>query len=254
MLTCRSTGYGDSDPDDPQNWSSGKKSLVTAIICTLTFAVYVGSSLITSGFPSLTSDFGIGYEEATVTLSIYVLAYGLGALFFSPLSEIPAFGRNPFCEIPLFSDLREYLLTASRRLGSDGRHGRVPGGGGAGADVHRPRPASRLDRIHGLPSPQYGWCDIGRHGESHCPARNSTPLRPPHVYQYKPAQLPIVFSIWVLPAFSAPAVGPVFGNFAAQANGWRWTMYELLWIVGFTTIFLIFVMPETVRRSRLRLK
>ena len=80
-------------------------------------------------------------------------------------------------------------------------------------------------------------------------ARGAYPLPP--VVQFKPIQLPVIFSIWIIPAFSAPAVGPVFGNFAAQANGWRWTMYELLWIVGFVTIFLIFAIPETVStRSR----
>ena len=81
---------------NPQNWSKSKKAVVTNIIFALTFAVYTGSSLITSGFESLTEEFGIGCEEATVTLSIYVISYGLRALFFSPLSEIPAFGRGPF--------------------------------------------------------------------------------------------------------------------------------------------------------------
>lgn len=42
-----------------------------------------------------------------------------------------------------------------------------------------------------------------------------------------------------------PGLGPVFGNFAAQAHGWRWTMWELLWIVGFVTILLWVAMPET---------
>ena len=39
--------------------------------------------------------FGVGTEVASLGLSLYVLAYGLGPLLFSPLSEIPAIGRNP---------------------------------------------------------------------------------------------------------------------------------------------------------------
>lgn len=37
-------------------------------------------------------DFGIPEEEATVTLSIYVIAYGIGALVISPLTEIATLG------------------------------------------------------------------------------------------------------------------------------------------------------------------
>ena len=40
--------------------------------------------------------FDISEEAANLTLSIYVLAYGLGPIIFSPLSEVPALGRNPF--------------------------------------------------------------------------------------------------------------------------------------------------------------
>ncbi|KAK4700259.1 MFS transporter, DHA1 family, multidrug resistance protein, partial [Phenoliferia sp. Uapishka_3] len=199
--------YSDDDPDDPQNWSSAKKAFVTAIICTLTFSVYVGSSLITSGFPSLTQHFGIPYEEATVTLSIYVLAYGLGALFFSPLSEIPALGRNPFYWALMLGMVAFQAGAATTPTFT-------------GLVLLR-----ALTAFTGSPVLSTGGATLGD--------------------MYKPIQLPIVFSIWVLPAFSAPAVGPVFGNFAAQANGWRWTMWELLWIIGFVTIFLVFFLPET---------
>ncbi|KAL8277277.1 hypothetical protein RQP46_010346 [Phenoliferia psychrophenolica] len=199
--------YGDNDPDNPQNWSSGKKAFVTFIICTLTFAVYVGSSLITSGFGSLMEEFGIGEEEATVSLSIYVLSYGVGALFFSPLSEIPAFGRNPFYWAPMVAFVAFQAGAA-----------RTPTY--TGLVLLR-----ALTAFFGSPVLSTGGATLAD--------------------MFTPMQLPVIFSIWVLPAFSAPAVGPVFGNFAAQANGWRWTMYELLWIVGFVTLFLVFLMPET---------
>jgi len=62
---------------------------------------------------------------------------------------------------------------------------------------------------------------------------------------YSPMEIPIMLAIWVIPAFSGPGLGPIFANPAGQANGWRWTMYELLWIAGFTTIVLVFLLPET---------
>ena len=42
------TGYGPNDPENPRNWSFGKKSFVTGVLCLLTCAVYGGSSIITA--------------------------------------------------------------------------------------------------------------------------------------------------------------------------------------------------------------
>lgn len=36
------------------------------------------------------------------------------------------------------------------------------------------------------------------------------------------------------------------GGFAAQANGWRWPIYELIWISGFAFVFLSILLPETL--------
>lgn len=36
------------------------------------------------------------------------------------------------------------------------------------------------------------------------------------------------------------------GGFAAQANGWRWPIYELLWISAFALIVLSLLLPETL--------
>ena len=40
-------------------------------------------------------EFGVNVQTASLILSMYVLAYGLGPMLWSPLSEIPAIGRNP---------------------------------------------------------------------------------------------------------------------------------------------------------------
>ncbi|KAJ7168339.1 major facilitator superfamily domain-containing protein [Mycena crocata] len=58
-------------------------------------------------------------------------------------------------------------------------------------------------------------------------------------------QLPYVMGIWSLFAIAGPIAGPIVGSFAAQANGWRWPMYELLWISGFALLFLALLLPET---------
>jgi len=39
------TWYTDDDPENPLNWSSGKKAFVTACLCLLTFSIYIGSAI-----------------------------------------------------------------------------------------------------------------------------------------------------------------------------------------------------------------
>lgn len=62
---------------------------------------------------------------------------------------------------------------------------------------------------------------------------------------YNPMYLPIVFSLWALSAFMGPSLGPLISGFAVSAHDWRWSMWELLWIVGFAEILLLTLMPET---------
>lgn len=42
-----------------------------------------------------------------------------------------------------------------------------------------------------------------------------------------------------------PALGPLVGGFAAESEGWQWTIWELMWISGACLIFLFFFLPET---------
>jgi MFS transporter, DHA1 family, multidrug resistance protein len=62
---------------------------------------------------------------------------------------------------------------------------------------------------------------------------------------YKPKKRAYAMAIWGISAVSGPVLGPLIGGFAAQYEGWRWTIWELMWLSGFTLILLIFFLPET---------
>jgi DHA1 family multidrug resistance protein-like MFS transporter len=79
----------------PQNWPLSHKVIMTFIIAFYTFAVYVGSSIYTSSQEAVVEIFGVSHVEGSLGLALYVLGYGIGCLLFSPLSEVPAIGRNP---------------------------------------------------------------------------------------------------------------------------------------------------------------
>jgi len=54
-----------------------------------------------------------------------------------------------------------------------------------------------------------------------------------------------MIAVWASFAIAAPVLGPLVGGFASSAKGWTWTIWELLWISGFTLLLLFFFLPET---------
>ena len=80
---------------NPRNWTRPKKFFVTFEICLLTFSVYIGSAIYSSGILGVAQEFGVSRVAATLGLTLFVAGYGLGPMLWSPLSEIPQTGRNP---------------------------------------------------------------------------------------------------------------------------------------------------------------
>ncbi|KAI3316552.1 MFS general substrate transporter [Xylariaceae sp. AK1471] len=98
--------YHDNDQDNPKNWSLQKRVFVLEQIMYLNFSVYIGSSIVVPIEPKLTELFGASAQSAALSLSLFVLGYGIGPMFFSPISEIPRTGRN----IPYLSSLLLFVL------------------------------------------------------------------------------------------------------------------------------------------------
>ena len=76
--------YTTDDPANPQNWSNKRRGFVTLQVCLYTFAVYSGSAIYTSSEQSLLKVFGINIQEASLPLSLYVLA----CMIYSPRSRV----------------------------------------------------------------------------------------------------------------------------------------------------------------------
>ncbi|KAJ3856858.1 MFS general substrate transporter [Lentinula lateritia] len=84
---------GPKDPDNPRNWSKKKRWTVTLVVSLFTFISPVASSISSPALPQISSDLHIrpGSILENMSLSIFVLAYALGPLFWGPLSEL--YGR-----------------------------------------------------------------------------------------------------------------------------------------------------------------
>ncbi|KAJ7714331.1 major facilitator superfamily domain-containing protein [Mycena olivaceomarginata] len=94
--------WEENDPDNPQNWSLNKRAFVAFEISFLTFSVYIGSAIYVSSIPGLMQEFHVSLTTATLGLTLYILAYGIGAMFLTPLQELHLLGRNPVYMATLF--------------------------------------------------------------------------------------------------------------------------------------------------------
>ncbi|KAM3071372.1 GTPase-activating protein [Clarireedia jacksonii] len=201
------TWYGDDDPENPQNWSRGKKFTVTFFICLLTTSVYIGSAIYSAGTQGVMEQFHVSQVAATLGLTLFVAGYGLGPMVWSPLSEIPQIGRNPIYIGTLFIFVfLQFAVIYATNFGM--------------------LLAFRfLTGLFGSPVLATGGASLSD--------------------MYRPSKRAYAIAIWGMAAVSGPVLGPLVGGFAAQHRGWKWPIWELLWLSGFSLIVLIIVLPET---------
>jgi DHA1 family multidrug resistance protein-like MFS transporter len=200
--------YGPDDPENPRNWSFRKRCFVLFEIALLTFSVYIGSAIYTASIPLITEKFNVSLVVATLGLSLFIEGYALGPMIFSPLQELPSLGRNPayIYTLALFAIL-QIPAALSTNIG--------------GLLTLR-----FLSGFFGSPALATGGASIGD--------------------IFPQSDIPYVIGLWAMAAVCGPVLGPIVGGFAANAEGWQWSIWELAWISGFSAIFLALLLPETL--------
>jgi DHA1 family multidrug resistance protein-like MFS transporter len=136
-----------------------------------------------------------------------VLAYGLGPMLWSPLSEIPAVGRNP-----------PYMLTFA-------------------IFVILTIPGALTRNFAGLIVVRFLQGFFG----SPCLATGGASLQD----MYSLVYLPFAVCLWALAATCGPALGPIISGFSVVAENWRWSQWEMLWLSGPAFILMFLCLPET---------
>ncbi|KAL2431207.1 MFS-type transporter pyvG [Exophiala dermatitidis] len=199
--------YTTDDPANPQNWGSWKKAWVATVIFMYTFAVYGASAIYTSAEPQVMAKFGVGESKAALGLSMYVLGYGIGPMLFSPLSELPAIGRN----LPYVVSFGLFVILC------------VPT---ALSNSYATLLVLRfLTGFMGSPCLATGGATMGD--------------------MYSLLKLPYALTAWVAAAFCAPAIGPLLSGFSVVVEGWRWALWEVLWCSAPIFVLMLISMPET---------
>lgn len=80
------------DPGNPKNWSKAYKWYCTMVVAMTCFVVAFNSSVITADIPGVMESFNVSEEAALVSISLFVVGFGVGPMVFAPLSEI--YGRR----------------------------------------------------------------------------------------------------------------------------------------------------------------
>lgn len=199
--------YTTDDPANPQNWSNGKRALISIIICLYTFVVYTGSAIYTSSIEGVIHKWGLRPVDASLPLSLYVLAYGIGPLLWAPLSEIPIIGRSP-----VYASTMALFTILSL-------------------------PTAMVDNFAGLLVLRFLQGFFG----SPCLANGAATMQDMYSLLY----LPYALTAWVAAAYCGPALGPLLSGFAVTAKGWRWSLWEILWAAGPIFILMMVLLPET---------
>jgi len=211
---------GPDDPQNPLNFKPWKKVLNIALVSAICFVTPLGSSMFAPGVPELMKEFkSDNVELASFVVSVYVLGFAIGPLFFAPLSEI--YGRLPVyhvCNVSFVAfnigcalSTNLNMLVGFRFLAGVFGSAPLTNGGGTIADL---------------------------------------------VTQEKRGR---AMSGFVMGPMIGPIVGPVAGGFLSQAVGWRWTFWVLCMLSGLFGILILIFMRETyaaviLKRKALRLQ
>ena len=77
----------DKDPRNPMHLPTGLKIIITALVAILTLTASLVSSTYAGCIEQIMEDFGTGHELTTLGIALYVLGFGVGPIFWAPLSE-----------------------------------------------------------------------------------------------------------------------------------------------------------------------
>ncbi|KAH8424265.1 MFS transporter [Aspergillus melleus] len=181
------TWDGPNDPENPKNWPDGVRWKNTWAVSLFVFISPISSSMIAPAMESLAESLGMRTQiETYLSLSIFILAYAIGPIFFGPASEL--YGR---VNLLVFSNIwymgwnvgcgfagTKAQLFAFRFLAGIGGSAPLAIGGGAISDM---------------------WTAEER-GKA--------------------------MGIYTLGPLLGPVIGPIAGGFIAQYSTWRWVFWS----------------------------
>lgn len=193
------------DPENPKNWSKAYKWYCTMVVAITCFVVAFASSVVTADLKGVEETFDVSEEVALLTITLFVIGFGVGPVVFAPLSEI--YGRRIIYGSTLLIAVVFIIPCAvAKNIGTllvcraiDGIAFSAPMTlvGGTLADLWR-------NEERGVPMAAF----------------SAAP-------------------------FIGPAIGPLIGGYLSDATGWRWLYWIQLIFAFVVWVLITFTVPET---------
>lgn len=199
--------FEEGDQYNPKEWSPRKQWFSAAQVSLMTLVVYIGSAIYTPAEQGISEKYGVSQTVGILGLTLFILGYGTGPMIFSPLQETPHLGRNPVYWAGLFLFIIFQIpIVLPKNLTC--------------LLIFR-----FLTGFVGSPILATGGASMGD--------------------IFPPNKLPYAMGVWSVGAVLGPILGPVVAGFPAMLVGWRWPIYELIWMSGFGLLVFTFFLPET---------
>lgn len=170
------------DGENPKNWTRAYKWYATMIVALTCFVVAFASSVITADIAGVVDEFGVSQEVALVSITVFVVGFGVGPMIFAPLSEI--YGRRIIYGSTLLAAVIFIIPCA------------------LATNIETLLVCRAIDGIaFSAPMTLVGGtlADLWRNDERGVP-----------------------MAAFSAAPFIGPAVGPLVGGYLADAAGWRW--------------------------------
>ncbi|KAI2615948.1 MFS general substrate transporter [Hypoxylon sp. NC1633] len=194
-----------NDPENPKNWSKAYKWYCTMVVAVTCFVVAFSSSVVTPDIAGVADEFGVSDEVALLSVTLFVVGFGVGPMIFAPLSEV--LGRRIIYGTT--------LLVAVLFI--------IPGA--VAKNIATLLVARAIDGIaFSAPMTLVGGtlADLWRSEERGVP-----------------------MAAFSAAPFIGPAIGPLVGGFLSDAAGWRWLYWIQLILAFVVWVLITFTVPET---------
>ncbi|KAH8586792.1 MFS multidrug transporter-like protein [Bisporella sp. PMI_857] len=193
--------FAPGDIENPQNWSKRRRWYITIVsvflVVNATFASS-GPSGMLKGPNGIVEYFGVSTEAAALVISLFLLGYCFGPLFWAPLSEF--YGRRWIFYISFTGYfLLNFLCAFAPNFGALL----------AGRFLTGTFASSPLSNVAGVLVDIWGPLDRGN-----------------------------AMALFSIMTFVGPALGPVIAGFLELKRNWRWNFYALLWLASITEVLM----------------
>ncbi|KAH5742186.1 hypothetical protein HBI18_037390 [Parastagonospora nodorum] len=193
------------DPENPKNFSKAYKWWCTMCVAITCFAVAFNSAVITADLEGVGAEFNVSEEVTLLTITLFVLGFGVGPMVFAPASEV--WGRRPVYGVTLALAV---IFT-------------IPG---AVAKNIETLLCTRFIAGVAFSAPMSlvggTLVDLWRNEERGVP-----------------------MAAFSAAPFIGPGVGPLVGGYLSEAGGWRWLYWIQLILSAVVWVLITFTVPET---------